>query len=124
MTLNEVRITSAETRSEVRTITDSLLVSGSDDSSLTAAPDGCLQYFTALSGSIESFNFRDSGSPYPILLDYAICFKRQTGFCGITLTTLTEGDSKYCTEIQVPTMWSWCSFLPLRKCKRRWSGQS
>ena len=40
----------------------------------------------------ESFNFRDSSTPYPILLDYAICIKRQVGFCGLTLNVATEGD--------------------------------
>ena len=42
--------------------------------------------------SQESFNFRDSSTPYPILLDYAICIKRQVGFCGLTLNVATEGD--------------------------------
>ena len=57
------------------------------------APDGCLQYFTAPVGSIESFNYRMRSSPYPVSTNYAICIKRQGGefgggaFCGITFAT-------------------------------------
>ncbi len=68
------------------------LVTNSLSLFLPPAPAGCLQYFTSPSGTLESFNFRDSSSPYPILLDYAICIKRQSGYCGLTIAVATEGD--------------------------------
>ena len=59
-----------------------------------SAPDGCLQYFTNTSGSIQSFNFKMEQSPYPANLDYAICIKPQQGFCGVHLATSTVGDGE------------------------------
>ena len=61
------------------------------------APTGCLQYFTNSTGSIESFNFRMTGSIYPINMDYAICLKKQQGFGCLSLSTLTAGDGKKIT---------------------------
>jgi len=46
------------------------------------APMGCLQYFTAAAGTVESFNF---GS-YLNNLDYAICIERQPSTCKVTFT--------------------------------------
>ena len=41
------------------------------------APDGCLQYFTEETGSIESFNF--DGSHLLENMDYKICIKNGKG---------------------------------------------
>ena len=80
------------------------------------APDGCRQYFTEVSGwsefcaspvrivltnggsfsfagTLESFNFADTSTPYPISLDYAVCIKKSAGFCGVSVNTFTEGDA-------------------------------
>jgi hypothetical protein len=43
------------------------------------APMGCLQYFTASTGTIESFNFGE----YLNNLDYAICVERQPSTCRV-----------------------------------------
>lgn len=40
------------------------------------APNGCLQYFTASTGSIESFNYNNRAGPYLGNMDYGICFQR------------------------------------------------
>ena len=60
------------------------------------APEGCLQYFTSMVGTLESFNWRMDLTPYPVSLDYSICIKRQGNqvgaFCGVQLTTSTVGD--------------------------------
>lgn len=42
----------------------------------TAAPTSCLQYFTAKSGVIESFNFNNGLGPYPGNMQYAICLHK------------------------------------------------
>lgn len=47
------------------------------------APTGCLQYFTATTGTIESFNFGN----YLNNLDYAICIERQPDTCRIIYTS-------------------------------------
>ncbi|XP_023321969.1 uncharacterized protein LOC111696566 [Eurytemora carolleeae] len=50
------------------------------------APDGCLQYFTESTGSIESLNYGSgAGSPYLAGTQYFACIKRQTGFCGVKI---------------------------------------
>lgn len=48
------------------------------------APQGCLQYFPAQTGIIESFNFGE----YLNGLDYAICIERHTDTCKVTFTVL------------------------------------
>ena len=62
------------------------------------APDGCLQYYTEETGSIESFNWPMQHSPYPALTNYAICIKRHqtnlASYCGITFAAATQGDGK------------------------------
>ncbi len=68
------------------------------------APSGCLQYYTDVSGTIESFNFADPSSPYPISLNYAICIKKSAGFCGIALNTFAEGDRMSLTKFIVRTL--------------------
>ena len=44
---------------------------------------------------LESFNFAMDGNPYPANLDYAICIKRQPGFCGINLGRVTPTDGVF-----------------------------
>ncbi|XP_062552459.1 uncharacterized protein LOC134217664 [Armigeres subalbatus] len=39
------------------------------------APTGCLQYYTAQTGIVKSFNF-NNGGPYIGNMNYAICFRR------------------------------------------------
>lgn len=46
-----------------------------------AAPTGCLQYHTSLSGTIQSFNY--AGGMYQSGLDYAICIKRSVNTCRV-----------------------------------------
>ena len=47
----------------------------------------------SFAGTLESFNFADTSTPYPISLDYAVCIKKSTGFCGVSVNTFTEGDA-------------------------------
>ncbi len=51
------------------------------------APVGCLQYFTAVSGEISSFNYKstvvDTNSNLLSNLNYAICIRVANGYCGI-----------------------------------------
>ena len=47
----------------------------------------------SFAGTLESFNFADTSTPYPISLDYAVCIKKRAGFCGVSVNTFTEGDA-------------------------------
>ncbi|XP_017781890.1 PREDICTED: uncharacterized protein LOC108566497 [Nicrophorus vespilloides] len=51
------------------------------------APEGCLQYFTEPSGTIQSFGYESSKMSMITAQDYAICFKRSTSECGIKFTS-------------------------------------
>jgi hypothetical protein len=73
-------------------------------STSTAAPDGCLQYYTGISGSVKSFNYDHVGcysndqvcDPANVgtcdlfagftghlnNLDYTVCIEQEYGFCG------------------------------------------
>lgn len=54
--------------------------------STNLAPENCLQYFTDLKGSFQSFGYNHLNpniSTYNINETYAICFKRHAEACGI-----------------------------------------
>ncbi|XP_050668490.1 uncharacterized protein LOC126967848 [Leptidea sinapis] len=58
-----------------------------------AAPVGCIQYFTAVQGHLESFNYRDRSDTivgkkpsYLNNLNYAMCVERRPDTCSITYT--------------------------------------
>ena len=55
----------------------------------STAPFGCLQYFTASSGVLESLNYgAGPGSPYLANTKYAVCFRSAVGFCGVKFSSL------------------------------------
>lgn len=47
------------------------------------APTGCLQYFPAKTGTVQSFNYNYGKGTYQGNLNYAICFKREAETEGI-----------------------------------------
>ena len=47
----------------------------------------------SFTGTLESFNFADETTPYPISLDYAICIRKSAGFCGVSVNAFTVGDA-------------------------------
>merc|ERR1712012_38906 len=68
-----------------RTATDfSIKVTQIECSSPVRAPDGCLQYFTEETGTIESFNFQ--GDHLLENMDYTICIRDGESMCGIRYT--------------------------------------
>ena len=44
-------------------------------SSKTKAPDGCLQYFTGTTGTIETFNFNAAAGTLLTNQDYSACIR-------------------------------------------------
>ncbi|XP_054289374.1 uncharacterized protein LOC129004772 [Macrosteles quadrilineatus] len=50
------------------------------------AEDGCLQYFTGVSGQIKSFNYEPMTGLHLSNQDYSICVRMERNFCGIQYT--------------------------------------
>merc|ERR1719189_2562401 len=46
-----------------------------------APPDGCLQYYTGVSGQIMTFNFLDAASSHLALQNYNVCMRKEQGYC-------------------------------------------
>uniref|UniRef100_A0A8D8Z1W6 CUB domain-containing protein n=2 Tax=Cacopsylla melanoneura TaxID=428564 RepID=A0A8D8Z1W6_9HEMI len=59
------------------------------DSALVA-PNGCLQYYTDISGTIQSFNYM--GRLYQANLDYAICIRRSLNTCRVEYQQVPGSD--------------------------------
>ena len=58
------------------------------------APEGCLQFFTGISGNVSSFNFKNEDNsnnetfPNHIAdLNYNICLRRESGYCAVEWST-------------------------------------
>ena len=54
------------------------------------APEGCLQYFTGISGNVSSFNWKTTdnvntadASTHLANQDYSICLRRENGYCAV-----------------------------------------
>ena len=51
--------------------------------SLKKAREGCLQYFTGISGNVFSFNYNNANGLMLSNTDYTICIRTERNFCGI-----------------------------------------
>jgi hypothetical protein len=47
------------------------------------AEEGCLQYFTGVSGQIKSYNYDPGAGLQLSKQDYSICIRMERNFCGI-----------------------------------------
>ena len=54
------------------------------------AGDGCLQYFTGVSGQMFSFNYNDASGLQLSNTDYTMCVRMERNFCGIQYTACTD----------------------------------
>lgn len=50
----------------------------------------CLQYYTGVSGTLQSWNYDDSTDIHTTGMTYAICLRREKGFCGIQYVQADE----------------------------------
>lgn len=56
-----------------------------------APPDGCLQFYSGVSGKIRSFNFMDeTPTTHLALQDYSVCMRQEAGYCCIKYTVCDE----------------------------------
>lgn len=67
------------------------------------APEGCLQYYTGISGNVSSFNWKltdnvndatGAASTHLANLDYNICLRRESGYCAIEWGVPPPADTK------------------------------
>jgi len=66
-----------------------ILVSQYSCGSRLAPHSGCLQYFTGVSGRIESYNYQNPDAPFLLgKMDYSACIRQEKGYCSITYTAL------------------------------------
>lgn len=55
------------------------------------APNGCLQYYTGVSGTIRSFNYDGVNGRHLSNQDYSICIRTENNFCGIAYSVCPTG---------------------------------
>lgn len=58
---------------------------------LCTAANGCLQYYTGVSGTIRSFNYDGVNGRQLSNQDYTICMRTESNFCGISYTVCNAG---------------------------------
>jgi len=68
----------------------SIKVTQIDCYSLSKANDGCLQYFTGVSGQMRSFNYNDAAGLQLSNTDYTMCVRTERNFCGIQYTACPD----------------------------------
>ncbi|XP_066598600.1 uncharacterized protein [Prorops nasuta] len=64
-------------------------------SSIYRADEGCLQYFTGVSGQIKSFNYDPTTGLQLSNQDYSMCIRMERNFCGIQYMICADGSKNY-----------------------------
>ena len=59
-----------------------------------AASDGCLQYFTGVSGQILSFNYNGASGLQLSNTDYSACIRMERNFCGIQYNACADNGNQ------------------------------
>ena len=59
--------------------------------SFLVADNGCLQYYTGVSGTITSFNYDNINGRQLSNQDYSICIRTESNFCGIAYSVCNNG---------------------------------
>lgn len=54
--------------------------------------EGCLQYYTGISGMVQSFNYDPNTGLQLSNQDYSICIRSERNFCGIQYTACEDVD--------------------------------
>ena len=95
-----------------------------------SASDGCLQYFTGVSGQMFSFNYNDASGLQLSNTDYSICVRMERNFCGIQYTACTDS-GKYDLKVlycwpdllfqSIPQAWLLASQVEPRLMEAKWA---
>eukprot|EP00090_Calanus_glacialis_P042171 TRINITY_DN74889_c0_g1_i1.p1 TRINITY_DN74889_c0_g1~~TRINITY_DN74889_c0_g1_i1.p1 ORF type:complete len:203 (+),score=44.16 TRINITY_DN74889_c0_g1_i1:126-734(+) len=63
-------------------------------SGMSIAPEGCLQYFTGISGNVSSFNWKTTDNTNDPMFSnhlanqqYSVCVRRESGYCSVEWST-------------------------------------
>ncbi len=67
--------------------------------SISKADQGCLQWYTGVSGRVKSFNFDTKTGRQLSNQDYSICMRTERNFCGIQYTACSD-QCKFPTTIR------------------------
>ena len=57
---------------------------------VSLAADGCLQYWTGVSGQLSSFNYNNAAGLMLSNTDYTMCVRTERNFCGIQYTACPD----------------------------------
>lgn len=68
-------------------------------STIYRAEEGCLQYFTGVSGQIKSFNYDPTTGLQLSNQDYSICIRMERNFCGIQYMACPDGIIYICMHV-------------------------
>lgn len=58
---------------------------------LKPAPNSCVQYYTGVSGTIQSFNYDGISGRQLSNQDYTICIRTESNFCSIAYSVCSGG---------------------------------
>ena len=58
---------------------------------MLSADNGCLQYYTGVSGTLQSFNYDGTNGRHLSNQDYSICIRTEFGFCSIIYSVCPGG---------------------------------
>ena len=64
-----------------------------------AAGDGCLQHYTGVAGTIESFNYNNGAGLQLSDTDYTVCVRMERNFCG-TMHCSLELETKVHSKVR------------------------
>jgi len=78
--------------------TFSVKISQIECDSLAKAADGCLQYYTGVAGTVESFNYNNAAGLQLSDTDYSVCVRMERNFCGIQYAACADN-----TQPSTPT---------------------
>jgi|ERR1711973_222400 len=70
---------------------------------LNRAPSGCVQYFTASSGTVTSYNWRTATQQELASQNYALCIRQAAGNCAIQYSQTTTAPSSFILGSNIAT---------------------
>jgi len=78
-------------------------------SNVVMPPSGCVQYYTGMGGTFESYNF--NGGLLVANINYNICFRPEKGTCGMSISvdSGTTSPNPFCLPTSVPSTTSMAS---------------
>lgn len=86
-------------------------------STIYRAEEGCLQYFTGVSGQIKSFNYDPTIGLQLSNQDYSICIRMERNFCGIQYIACPDDGIKKLYIIIKNKMYI-CLYIDKKKCPK------